>query len=809
MIGGLTKARHLLSAIFPTQTTGILGMRRFFTAIIVSISLFVSHAIAQEQAVSNASNTAEPLQPQTQPQTQPEQPPEQQFTADKINVTGIKRVEKETVTSYLEIKRGDVITRDKLNGSIKALYATGLFSDVWIRSTADVVDVKVEENPVIHDVAFEGNRRLEDDALQAEVGLRSRSVYTKAKVQNDVERLKDLYRKNGRFGVTVSPQVIAMENNQIDVVFEIEEGKKSEIRNIYFLGNENFSIPQLSSVISSKETRWYTFLSSTDVYDSDRVSFDEELLRRFYVSQGFADFRVLSSIAEVDPEQEAFSLTFSIEEGNIYQFGDISIDSKITDVDQAELQKLIETEKGEIFNAKLVDGTIDKLTEKLNDSGYAFVQVSADYNADKQNNIMNLSFEIKEGQKVYVNQINIRGNVRTLDKVIRREFRLQEGDPFNAAKIRRSRQRVQNLGFFDKVAVDRARTSDSDKVDINVDVEERPTGELNFGAGFSTVNGILGNVGVRERNLLGKGQDLRANFEQSTRGSSINVGFTEPYFLDREISAGFDIFDSTQTQANESSFDRQSRGITFRASYELTEHLRHLVRYSFNTVDVTDVQADASRFIREQEGENTTSLIGHAFTYDTRNNIQEPSSGLFGRLSQDLAGFGGNTKFLRHEVKGSYFYPVYKDDVIFSASLTGGNIMGIGDEDVAIAQRFFIGNQQIRGFDFSGIGPRDANTRDALGGNTYYIGVAELTFPLGLPEELGFRGAIFTDVGTLYGMDDTSAEINDSDALRVTSGIGLSWRSPLGPVRIDMSRALVKQTFDITEDVRFNFGTRF
>ena len=755
-------------------------------------------AVAQEVESSSV---------QSDEQVQPSVPAT--YTASRIVVEGIKRVEEETVLSYLKIKQGDIITKDSLNDSIKALYGTGLFSDVWVRADGEVVSVKVDENPVIHDVAFEGNKRIEDDTLQSEVGLRSRSVYTKSKVQNDVERIRELYRKNGRFSVNVSPKVISLDNNQIDVVFEIEEGKKSEIKKIFFLGNDYFSSPKLSKVISSKEQRWYRFFASSDVYDADRVSFDEELLRRFYVSQGFADFKVLSSIAEVDDSKEAFTLTFAIEEGEIYQFGDIKVDSKLTDVNKEDLEKLIETEKNKKFNADLVSDTVDKLTERLNDSGYAFVEVDANYGRNPEKKIMDITYQIKEGPKVYVNQINVRGNVRTLDKVIRREFRLEEGDPFNAAKVRRSKQRIQNLGFFDKVEIDRVRTSESDKIDIAVDVVEKPTGELNFGAGFSTSNGILGNVGVRERNLLGKGQDLRVNFEQSARGSTINLGFTEPYFLDRNLSAGFDLFQSQQEQVDESSFKRESQGATLRASYALTEHIRHMVNYSFVTIDINGIQPDTSRFIRDQEGKNATSLIGHSFTYDTRNNNQWPSSGLYARISQSVAGLGGDSKFLKHEIKGAYYYPIYKDDVVFSASINGGNIFGLAGKGVRIDQRFFVGNIQIRGFDDSGIGPRDADTNDALGGNTYYVGSAEMTFPLGLPEELGFKGAVFVDAGTLYGIDETGSNIEDSSALRMSTGAGVSWNSPLGPIRIDFSKAIVKQNFDLTEDIRFNFGTRF
>lgn len=752
---------------------------RLFAVISASIFILVNSAVAQEV-----------------------------YNASSIVIDGIKRVEEDTVISYLEVKVGDKITKDNLNSSIKRLYSTGLFSEVFVRSDKEVIYVKVIENPVINKVAFENNLRLNDEDLEPEVGLRSRSVYTKEKVQSDVERIKSLYRNNGRFNVVVDPKIIQLGDNKIDVVFEIDEGKKSKIGKVYFTGNEYFSSDKLASRISSKEKRWYNFLSSDDSYDPDRVAFDEEMLRRFYFSEGFADFRVLSSTAEMSDDQESFILTFSLEEGVIYDFGEVTIKSQIKDIDTNELESLLEVKSNDTYNAKLIDKDVDRLTEKLNDLGYAFVEVES-VNRKADGDRIDIMYRLNESAKFYVNEINIRGNSRTLDKVIRREFRLQEGDPFNAAKLRNSQRNIRNLGFFDKVEIKRNRSDISDKTDIQLDVSERPTGELNFGAGFSSSSGALGNIGVRERNLLGKGQDLRLNLQRSSRGADISLGFTEPYFMERDLSVGFDIFNNSQGQEDESSFDKKTLGATIRGSYTLKEDLRHVIRYSLSTIEVTNIQSDASTFVRQQEGKNTTSLIGHSLIYDKRDNRADPSKGYFVRFNQDLAGFGGDSKYFKNELQSAYYYPLYRDDVIFSLSGKGGHIFGIQDKDVRIDQRFFVGNTQIRGFDDAGIGPRDSATTDSLGGNSYYVGSAEIMFPIGLPEELGVKGAVFTDVGSLFGVDATGPGIQDEASLRASAGFGFSWKSPFGPVRIDFSNAFIKESFDKTQTVRFNFGTRF
>lgn len=726
-----------------------------------------------------------------------------------IEVTGNKRVEPSTIISYLDLVKGEEYSNDKVSSSLKKMYETGLFADIKISMRNGSLLITIEENPVVNKIGFEGNKRVKDADILKEITLQSRSVYTRGKVQADVKRIQSLYRKTGRYSVDIEPKIVMLDQNRVDVVFEINEGKKTTVSKIFFTGNKVFDDSRLASEISTKQSRWYSFLSSNDTYDQDRIAYDKELLRKFYISKGYADFEVTSVSAEITPDKKSFIVTFNIEEGEKYKFGKVDIQSHIGDIPSSELMEQVQTEPDKTYNAELVDKTVDKLTTALNDKGYAFVEVNPEFDRDPDNRIMGVTYSINEGPKVYINRINIVGNVRTLDKVIRREFRIGEGDPFNAAKIRRSQQRIQNLGFFDKVDINNVRTDDEDKTDINVEVAERSTGELNFGAGFSTNDGALGNVSLRERNLLGRGQDLGISYEQSARTTQIDLSFTEPYFMDKDFSLGVNVFNTQTSNEDESSYESDALGGGLTGSYAITEDLRHILRYSYKTVDVTNIQPDASAYIRQQEGTTSTSLIGHSFVYDKRDNRFEPTDGYYIKISQDVAGAGGDSKFVRHEARADYFKPLWREDVVLILGAKAGNITGFGGEDVRINERFFIGGNIIRGFKVAGIGPRDITTRDALGAKNYYSGTTELSFPLGLPSELGFKGAAFLDFGSAFGTEDNGPTVFDSDAIRASAGVGIAWTSPIGPIRVDVAYPFAAEKYDRKQYVRFNFGTRF
>jgi outer membrane protein insertion porin family len=725
----------------------------------------------------------------------------------EIRIEGNQRIEPETVRSYMQLNAGDPFDARRIDQALKNLFGTGLFADVNFRREGNALVVNVIENPIINKLAFEGNKRLDDDALQAEVQLRPRVVYTQARVQADVKRILDLYRRSGRFAATVDPKIIKLDQNRVNLVFEINEGDVTEVRRIDFVGNKVFSDSDLRDETVTQEAAFYRFLSTTDTYDPDRLTLDKEALRKFYLSEGYADFRVVSAVAELSPDQEAFFITFTVEEGERYKLGTVDIKTTLKDLDPESLRGLVTTDEGDWYNADLVDETVQAISDQVGSLGYAFVDVRPRIDRDAENKVLNLTYDIQEGPKVYVERIDISGNVRTQDKVIRREFRLAEGDAFSTSKLRRTEQRLKNLGFFESVDIQAVPSDSPDKTVIKVKVAEKSTGELSFGAGFSTADGPLGNVGVRERNLLGKGYDLRAQFNISGRRSTIDVSFTDPYFLDKELSAGFDIF-HRRFDRKESSFQENNTGAGLRMGYDLSEYVRHTISYTFSYDQVKDVDNDASEVIQDEEGNEYRSIIGHDLIYDRRDSKTDPREGYYLQLGQDFAGVGGTVRYLRNTLGGGYFFPITKE-VTIGATGEVGYIFGIGD-DVRVTDAFFLGGQNLRGFKTGGVGPRDADTNDALGGKFRAEGTIQAAFPIGLPEEYQIRGRVFSDFGTLTGTDfEDEIEVDDTASLRLSLGVGLTWVSPFGPLAVDLAYPVLKESFDKDELFRFSVGTTF
>jgi len=728
-------------------------------------------------------------------------------TIESIRIEGNERIEQETVLSYFGVRPGDSFDPERIDTGLKNLFATGLFRDVTIRRENGTLVITLVENPIINRIAFEGNRRIDDEELSTELQLRPRVVFTETRVQNDVQRILEIYRRSGRFAATVEPKIIQLEQNRVDLVFEIDEGPLTGVKAIDFIGNRAFSDGDLRDVITTTESAWWRFLSNTDNYDPDRLAADQDLLRRFYLGEGYADFRILSAVAELSPEGDGFVITITLEEGDRYKFGDMTIETSLKNLDPESLQSQVTTSPGDWYDATEVDTTIGKLTDIVGELGYAFVDVRPQPSIDREQDIIAITYEIREGPRVYVERIDIRGNVRTRDKVIRREFRVVEGDAFNTSKIRRSRQRIENLGFFSGVDVQTTQGSAPDQTVIEVEVEEQSTGELSLGAGFSTAEGPFADVSLRERNLLGNGQDLRLGFRLSSTRSRLDLSFTEPYFLDRDIAAGFDLFRTATDYGNESSFEQESLGGSVRGAFDVTENLRETVRYTLRRDDIHDVDADASASVREEEGVVWRSIVGNEFFYDRLDSRISPTDGYFARLQNDLAGLGGDARFLRSTVGAGYYLPL-TESIIGSVRGEVGYIFGIAD-DVRISDRYFLGGDSMRGFASRGVGPRDVATDDSLGGNFLYSGTIEVTFPLGLPEELPIRGRVFSDFGAVTGLDDDGPTIEDTASPRLSVGTGLTWRSPLGPIAIDFAIPILIEDFDEEERFRFSFGTRF
>jgi outer membrane protein insertion porin family len=728
-------------------------------------------------------------------------------TIEEIRIEGTQRVEPETVRSYLLVQPGDAFDPDRIDRSLKALFATGLFSDVTLRREGSALIVRIVENPVINRIAFEGNKRLSDTSLNDEIQLRPRVVYTREKVQSDVKRILDLYRRNSRFAATVDPKVIPLEQNRVDLVFEINEGPVTGIAGINFVGNDAFSAGRLREVIQTKESRWYRFLSSDDTYDPDRMTYDRDLLRKFYLSEGYADFRLVSAVAELAPARDGFLVTFTIEEGERYHFGKIGITNELPAIDPAYLKSLLRTRDGDWYDADAIERSVSLLTDALGNLGYAFVDIQPQVHRNAEDRTVDVTYTIKEGPRVYVERIDISGNLRTLDSVIRREFRLVEGDAFNSSKLHRSEQEIKNLDFFEKVNITNLPGSAPDKTIINAEVQEKSTGEFSVGIGFSTTDGPLADIGIHERNLLGRGLDLRLDTVVALRDEQADLSFTDPYFLGRKLAAGFDIFADNRDNTTIAGYSQFTVGTTLRMGYQITEPLRQTLTYTLRQDRIYNVQSTASFLIAQQAGTRNTSDIGQALLYDKRDNRQDPTSGYFYTIGTDVAGLGGNVSFVRLGVTGGVFYPIATNYVL---SFTGeeGHILGIG-QDVRLEDRYFVGGDNLRGFQTGGIGPRDLVSQDALGGETYYVGSLSESFPLGLPQELGVSGRAFSDFGSLFSIRPTAPGVADSRSIRVSGGVGVSWKSPLGPIKLDFALPILHKSYDRTELVHVSFGTRF
>lgn len=742
-----------------------------------------------------------------------------EFVIQRILVEGNQRVEAETVRSYMTVSEGQPASPKTIDESLKTLFATSLFADVSIRQRGPDLVVTVVENPIINRVAFEGNLRIDDDDLAAETELKPRVVFTRARVQSDLQRIIELYRRKGNFAAAIEPKIIQLPQNRVDLAYEISEGPETGVSSIKFVGNKAYSDSDLRGEIATSESAWWKFLSTNDNYDPDRLTFDRELLRRFYLTNGYADFRVLSSVAEMAPDGSEFFITFTVEEGELYTFGEIDVATELERLNSEELRALIDIEDGDEYDASLIDDAVDALTFAAGTEGYAFSDVRPRVRRDRENRKINVTFRIDEGPRVYVERININGNTRTLDRVIRREMRLAEGDAFNRVLLTRSRDRIRSLGFFANVEVTEEPGSQEDMTIISVDVEEQSTGELSIGAGFSSDSGIVGDVAIVERNLLGRGQFLRLRLSLSGDRQQIDLRFTEPYFMGRNLSAGIDIFGTESDFQDESGFDFQQTGAGVRFGFPMGEFSSLQLRTSYVREEIKNVSARASVSIRRQQGVADSHLAGYTYSMDMRNDPEEPTGGYTFFFDQTIGTPIGDNTFLASE-GGIALYHGFNDDFIASFRADAGYVFGYNNDDVRLNNRFFKGGSSFRGFEPSGVGPRDILTDDSLGGNAFAIGTAQITVPLFLPEELGIKGAFFSDFGTVGISDEEDrfflvngaiirSEIQDDLSLRASGGFSIFWESPFGPVRVDFAEAFIKEDYDKTQFFRFSAGTSF
>tara|TARA_R110002051_G_scaffold16320_1_gene49314 strand:- start:262 stop:2670 length:2409 start_codon:yes stop_codon:yes gene_type:complete len=735
---------------------------------------------------------------------------------NRILVRGNQRIDQATILSYLPIQPGDTVSPVLLDVAVRTLNRTGLFADVQlgVAQNGDLI-VDIVENPIINQVVFEGNSAIVESKLREEVTIRPRGIYTRARIQEDVGKLVELYRLSGRISATVTPKLVQLEQNRVDVVFEIDEGPQTGIRAITFLGNTAFSDNDLREVMVTKQSVWWNFFTSNDNYDPNRLDYDREQLRKFYTNRGYYDFRVVSSVAELAPDDSAFGVTITLDEGRKYNFGEIKVVTESNRLNGDFLKLLLPISSGDLYESDKIERAVDALTFAAGSAGYAFVEINPTYTANPETGLVDVTFNVTEGQRVYVERINIVGNTRTIDPVIRRELALTEGDAFNRTLLERSRNNLRGLGFFKDVKVEEVRGAAADRSVVNVTVEEQPTGELSVGAGFSSVDSFVVNLGITERNFRGRGQNVVARVEWGSLRQQIDFRFTEPRFLGRDLRAGFDAFHSRYDLSKYSSYDYRSTGAGLRLSYPLNAYTLFSTRYFIKADEIIVptgfCNGTGSSALCDQVGSFINSSAGYTLQVNRTNDPIRPTRGWSGSLRQDFAGIGGDVNYVKTEADVSAYYGIAPEWVV-STSASTGYVAGWAGDAIRINDRFFKGGNSFRGFKTAGMGPRDLNTRDALGGNFYLIGTIELTVPNYLPEQYGIKTSLFADVGTLGLLDSrytTATNIVDDLAFRASAGISIHWKSPMGPIRFDLSHILGKEDYDKTETFRFSTSTQF
>lgn len=748
-------------------------------------------AFAQDPAGASAANAAATAPVAAEPAE----------TILTIQVVGAERLEPQTVLSYIKLRIGQPYTKAAADAALKDLYGTELFADAQIANDHGAVTITVKENPVVNRIILEGNKRIKDDKIMPEIKVAPRQIFTRSKIRADVARIIELYKRQGRYAATVEPKMVMLDQNRVDIVFEITEGDKSKVRQINIIGNEHFSDGDLRSQMVTKQARFSRVFSSNTTYDPDRMAFDQQKLRQFYLTQGYADFRVVSAVAELTPDKKDFIITYVVEEGKRYKFGDVKVESQLRDFDGDKLAKNLTIHKGDWYNAKLVEDTIEGLNDTAGAFGYAFADVRPQYARDKDDLTMGLTFVIQEAPRVYVERIDINGNTLTQDKVVRREFRLAEGDAFNSLQVKRSTNRIKSLGYFqEKFEVEQKPGSADDRIVLEANVEEKPTGQLQLSAGFSSLERFIFQASIQQRNFRGRGQTIGLSGSYSSYSKSVEANFVEPYLFDKNVSLGVDVYRRDYNSFNYVNSDRKTNysqtttGFQVRAGVPLTEYLTAIARYTLNyddvsvdkstyysyRVDPSVYQCDplyAGRYLCDALGKRLSSIIGGSIIYDTLDNRVRPSRGQTASINLDVAGLGGDVKYARVVAKAAKYWPLGKG-FIFSLSAEGGAISGWGGDDVRLTDRFYLGEPQIRGFGIRGVGPRvirqyftsnddgtvtnGTKSDDAVGGKYYYMSRAELEIPLGSgAREMGLRPSIFVDAGAVWGSTFKKSDLTD------------------------------------------------
>lgn len=738
------------------------------------------------------------------------------LVVNRVHIEGTVRISDAFVLSHWPFSRGQTFSEKDLQEAMKDLFATGIFADVKGRIVGNVLYITVVENPILNRITFEGNRKLDDEALLSEIGLKSREVYTPYRVQKAAQKIKDLYRLRGYVSAVVTPKIIRRPQGRVDLIFEIKDGVVQRVERILFVGNKNFSDSDLRAKIITRESRWWRFLSAVDNYEPDRLTYDRELLYKHYMDEGYADVEVYSTLTELSQDQRDFYITFRVQEGAIYRFGDVLVTSQVPGLDSKSFISALQVKKGNKYSRHFVEKTTYAINRLLSEKGH-FAVVEPRYKKHAHKKLIDVTFEIVTRKPIYVSEVIVRGNLQTNDKVIRRESLLAPGDPITPFPIEKTRQRLMNLDFFKKVDVLVEEDEELlEKRQVIIDVEDKSTGEFMLEAGYRTHVGPFFSVKAAERNFLGRGQELAAKATVARRAQSLVLDFTEPYFMNRRLEFGVDSFVQRSQQDTLGSFKGGYTYASFggggRLGFYLNDHLFERVRYSLRKEQFKNKKTDSVFYA--SMGNDVVSQVGHDLIYDRRDSAIVPTEGGYCVLATNLAGLGGTVSFLNNDLTGGYYWSLDEDkDLIFRIRTRYGFLVRIA-KPLRVVDHFFMGGESVRGFDEVGLGPRDSKTGDAIGGRQSFHTNLELSHPIG-KKGMGLSGYIFNDWGSLWSSAEKDGAygdqiVGDNFYLRTSVGFGLRFQSPFGLIGFSIGYPLRKlKGVDKQLIFRFNMGTEF
>ena len=723
---------------------------------------------------------------------------------NSISIEGVQRIDKETVTSYANISKGDIYTEEIGNTVLRNLFETNLFSNIQISFDANILNIKIQENPTINLVKFYGNSKIKDEDLEIEISLKERSVYSRSKVKKDIERMLSLYQRAGRLSSEINPKLEMLDNNRVNLTYEITESDVTKVSNIVILGNSIFSSSKIKSIMKTKEKTLLRFLSSSDNYDPDKLEYDKQLIAQFYNNNGYPEFKFTSSIAQLKANTNNFEIILNLSEGNKFYFGKLDVESELKKIDPEYVKTISPIKEGNIFNRSLIKDTIERLKELAQLEGYSFIEIDTNLLDGSEENLVDIRLLINEGPRVYVNKINIAGNTRTVDKVIRREVILAEGDPYNKYSVDYSKDSIRALNYFKQVEINQVRTDFPDKINLEVNVEEKNTGEASIGAGYSSANAASLNLGLRENNFLGKGQKVKFDTSFSNTRTAYDISITEPYFNNKPLSLTTNLY-SNFTDPSNVNYETEDLGFGLSSSFPLSTDRYLELRYSLFTSKIK-ADSNATTYENALAGTDTVSSLGYTLAFDRRNSRYKPSNGFNFKLNQDLAGLGGTSYYYKNSFEFNY-YKRLSNRLIGAYKLHGGNINGYNDKYSPLSSNFKLGGKKLRGFKSGKVGPKLGNSY--TGGQYFYLTSFETNIDLNI-DAFDITTTAFIDVGSVWGLENPAyGSIDDKHEARSSIGINVNWDSAIGPINIIYANIIKSNKNDTSDNLYFDIGYNF